>query len=127
MGVLDWYIDKIFLVWVEYRVHRVMWVPAGADSLKTRLLVCAHLEGAGDRRVDATMAQLERHCMWDRGKILPQFTVGDYVLVDRVSRQGKRPSLRALGPDRGVLPTKTKSTRTQCSTWSQPNCATSTW
>ena len=35
------------------------------------------------------MARLERHCMWDHGKTLPSFTVGDYVLLARVSRQGK--------------------------------------
>ena len=32
--VLDGYIDKICLVWVEQRGHRVIWVPAGAESLK---------------------------------------------------------------------------------------------
>ena len=37
----------------------------GADSLKKRLLVYAHLEGAGHREVEATMARLERHCVWD--------------------------------------------------------------
>ena len=50
---------------VEHHGHRVIWVPAGADSLKKRLLVCPHLEGAGHRGVDATMAQLERHCVWE--------------------------------------------------------------
>ena len=50
--------------------------------------MCAHLEGAGHRGV-ATMARLERHCVWERGKTLPHFTVGDYVMVARVSRQGK--------------------------------------
>ena len=49
------------------------------DSLKKRLLVCAHLEGAGHRGIDATMARLERQCVWKRGKTLPRFTV--YVLV----------------------------------------------
>ena len=48
---------------MEHHGHRVIWVPAGADSLKKRLLVCAHLEGAGHRRVDATMARLERDCV----------------------------------------------------------------
>ena len=74
---------------MEHHGHRMIWVPAGADSLKKRLLVCAHLEGTGHRGVDATMARLERHCVWDRVKTLPHFTVGDYVLVARVSRQGK--------------------------------------
>ena len=48
---------------VEYHGHRVILVPAGAKSLKKRLLVCAHLEGVGHRGVDATMARLERHCV----------------------------------------------------------------
>ena len=74
---------------MEHHGHRVIWVPAGADSLKKRLLVCAHMEGTGHRGVDATMARLERHCVRDRGKTLPHFTVGNYVLVARVSRQGK--------------------------------------
>ena len=47
----------------EYHGHRVIWVPAGADSLKKRLLVCAYLEGAGHRGVDAAMARLERRCV----------------------------------------------------------------
>ena len=39
------------------------------------------------------MARLEQHCVWDRGKTLPNFTVGDYVLVARVSRQGQHRKL----------------------------------
>ena len=66
--VLDGYIDKICLVWVEHRGHRVIWVPTGADSLKKRLLVCVRLGRAGHRGVDATMARLERHCVLERGK-----------------------------------------------------------
>ena len=73
--------------------HRVIWVPAGADSLKKRMFVCAHLEGTGHRGVDATMARLERHHVWDCGKTLLHFTAGDYVLVARVSRQGKHRKL----------------------------------
>ena len=68
-------------------------MPGEADSLKKRLLVCAHLEGTGHRGVDATIGRLERHCVWDRGKTLPHVTVGDDVLVARVSRQGKHPKL----------------------------------
>ena len=49
---------------VGHHGHRVIWVLAGADSLKKRLLVCAHLEGAGHRGVDATMAWLQRHYAW---------------------------------------------------------------
>ena len=85
--------DSEGLYRVEYQGHRMIWVPAGADSLKKRLLVSAHLEGTGHRGVDATMARLERHCVWDRGKTLPHFTVGDYVLVARVSRQDKHRKL----------------------------------
>ena len=81
-------LDSEGLYRVEHHGHRVMWVPGRADPLKKRLLVCAHLEGAGHRGVDATMARRERHCVWERGKTLPHFTVGDYVLVARVSRQG---------------------------------------
>ena len=51
------------------------------------------LEGIGHRGVDATMAWFERHCVWDRGKTLPHFTAGDYVLVARVSTQGKHRKL----------------------------------
>ena len=40
-------------------------MPAEAESLKKRLLVYAHLEGTGHRGVDATMARLERHCVWE--------------------------------------------------------------
>ena len=58
-------LDSEGLYRVEHHGHRVIWVPAGADSLKKRLLVCAHLEGAGHRGVDATMARLERHCVWE--------------------------------------------------------------
>ena len=84
MGVPS--LDSEGLYRAEHHGHRVTWVPAGADSLKKGLLVCAHLEGTGHREVDATMARLERHCVWDRGKILPYFTVGDCVLVARESR-----------------------------------------
>ena len=62
---------------VEHHDHRVIWVPAGADSSKKRLLVCVHLEGTGHRGVDATMTRLERHRVWDRGKTLPHIMVGD--------------------------------------------------
>ena len=58
-------LDSEGLYQVEYHGHHVMWVPAEAESLERRLLVCAHLEGAGHRRVDATMARLERHCVWE--------------------------------------------------------------
>ena len=74
--VLEGYIDNIRLVWVddiviwggtpEILLKWVIWVLAGVDSLTKRLLVCAHLEGDRIPRVDATMAQLERHCVWKR-------------------------------------------------------------
>ena len=64
--------------------------------------MCAPLEGAGHRGVDATMARLERHCVWERDKTLPHFTVDDYVLVARVSKQGKHRKLMSTwtGPSR---------------------------
>ena len=58
-------LDSEGLYRVEHHTHRVIWVPGGADSLKTRLLACGHLEGGGHRGVDATMARLERHCVRD--------------------------------------------------------------
>ena len=124
MGVAS--LDSEELYRVEHHDHRGIWVPAGADSLKKRLLVCAHLEGTGHRGVNATMARLERNCVWDRGKTLPHFTAGDYVLVARESRQGKHRKLMSTWTGPWRVPTTTKSTWTQCSTWSQPNCATST-
>ena len=66
---------------VEHHGHRVIWVPGWVDSLKKRPLVCAHQEGAEHRGVDVMMARLERQCVWDRGKTLPHFTAGDFVLV----------------------------------------------
>ena len=57
--------DSEGLYRVEHHGHRVIWVPAGADSLMKGLLVCARLEGAGHRGVDATMARLERYCVWE--------------------------------------------------------------
>ena len=60
-------LDSEGLYRVEHHGHRVIWVPAGADSLKKRLLVCAHLEETGHCGFDATMARLEPHCVWDRG------------------------------------------------------------
>ena len=78
---------------MEHHGQRVIWVPAGTDSLKKRLLVCAHLEGVGHRGGDETMARLEWYYVWDRGKTLPRFTVGAYILVARVSRQGKHRKL----------------------------------
>ena len=41
------------------------------------------------------MARLERHRVWER-KALPYFTVGDYVMVARVSRQGKHRKLMTI-------------------------------
>ena len=61
MGVAS--LDSEGLYRVEHHGHRVIWVPAGADSLKKRLLVCAHLGGTRHHGVDATMARLERHCV----------------------------------------------------------------
>ena len=46
----------------------------------------------------------DRHCVWDRGKTLQHFTVGDFVLVARVCRQGKHRELMSTwtGPWRVV-------------------------
>ena len=76
MGVAS--LDSEGLYRMEHHAHRVIWVPAGADSLKKQLLVCAHLEGPGHRGIDATMARLEWHCVWGHSKTLPHFTVGDF-------------------------------------------------
>ena len=57
-------LDSEGLYRVAHHGHRMIWVPAGAGSLKKRLLVCAHVERAGNRGVDATMARLERHRVW---------------------------------------------------------------
>ena len=78
MGAASWDSERLYRV--EHHDRRVIRVLAGADSLRKRLLVCAHLEGTGHRGVDATMARLERHCVWDRGETLPHFTVGYSVL-----------------------------------------------
>ena len=96
----------------------MIWVPTGADSLKKRLLVCAHLEGAGHRGVDATLARLEWHCVWVRG---------DYVLVARVSSKGKRSKLMSTWTGPWLLANDDKEHAYAVSTWSRPNFATSTW
>ena len=102
MGVAS--LDSEGLYRVEHHNHGVIWVLVGADSLKMRLLVCAHLAGTGHCGVDVTMARLERHCVWDRGQTLPHFTVGDYVLVARESRQIKHRKLMStwIGPWRNA-------------------------
>ena len=51
---------------VEDHGHRVIWVPAGGDSLNKQLLVCADLEEAGHHGVDAATARLDWHFVWDR-------------------------------------------------------------
>ena len=43
--------DSEGLYRVEHHCHRVIWVPAGDDSLEKRLFVCAHLEEAAQRGV----------------------------------------------------------------------------
>ena len=93
-------LDSEGLYRLEHHGHRVIWVPTRPDLMKKRMLVCAHLEGTGHRGVEATMSRLERHCVWDRGKTLRHSTVGDYVLVARVSRQGM---YRKLMPHPGDL------------------------
>ena len=56
-------LDSERLYRVEYLGHSIIWVPVGTDSLKKPLVACAHLEGAGHREFDATIARLERHCV----------------------------------------------------------------
>ena len=63
LGVVS--LDSEGLYRVEHHGHRVIWAPAGGDSLKKRLLVRAYLEAAGHRGVDATIARLERQCVWE--------------------------------------------------------------
>ena len=87
-------LDSEGLYRVEHSGHRVTWVPDGADVLKKRLLVFAHLERAGHREVGATMARSDRYSMRVHGNTLSHFTLGDYVLVARVSGQGRRHKLR---------------------------------
>ena len=91
LGVSSLDFEGLYLV--EHDGHRVIWVSGGAASMKKRSMGCAHLEWTGHCGVDATMARLERHRVWERVKILPHFTVGNYVLVARVSRQGKHRKL----------------------------------
>ena len=67
---------------VEHDGHGVIWVTVGADSRKKRLLVSAHLEGAGDRKVDATMARVGRNSVWEdmadvRDMVRPWLYCGD--------------------------------------------------
>ena len=42
-------LDSKGLYQVEHHGHRLIWVPAGVDSLTKRPLVCTHLEGTGHR------------------------------------------------------------------------------
>ena len=57
MGVAS--LDSEGLYRVDLPGHRVIWMPAGADFLEKRLLVCAQLEGAGHRgRGRSTMARI---------------------------------------------------------------------
>ena len=69
------------LYWVGHHGHHVICVPSGDDALKKRPLVCAHLKGTGPRGVNVTIPLLERQILWERGKTLPHFTVGNYVSV----------------------------------------------
>ena len=125
MGVAS--LDSEGLYRVEHHVHRVIWVPAGADSLKKPLLVCAHLEGTGHRGVDATMARRDQHCVYNRGKTLQHFTVGDYVLVARESRQGKHRKLMSTWTGPWRVANNNKARVRSAALGHTPNCETSTW
>ena len=76
------------------------------------------------QRIDAD--RRHHRARGSRGKTLPRFTVGAYLLVARESRQGKHRSLMSTwtGPS-GVA--NDKNTAMRCSPWSQANCATSMW
>ena len=88
-------LDSDGLYRVEHHGHRVIWVPAGADSLKKRLLVCAHLEGPDTAGSMPRWLGLSGTACGIAAR-LPHFTVGDYVLVARVSRQGKHRKLSLI-------------------------------
>ena len=62
LGVASLHSERLYRV--EHHGNRVIWGRTGADSLKKRLLVCAHLQGDGHRGVDATLVRLEGHCVW---------------------------------------------------------------
>ena len=53
-----------------FRVHvaggDVLWIPPQAKELQTRLMVCAHMKGAGHRGVVATLQRLQEYCCWYR-------------------------------------------------------------
>ena len=53
--------------------------------------MCPHLEGTGHRGIDAAMARLERHCVWERSKTVPQFTVGDHIYGGSSIQAGQGP------------------------------------
>ena len=61
LGVASLHSERLYRV--EHHGNRVIWGRTGADSLKKRLLVCAQLEGARHRGIDATKARVERHCV----------------------------------------------------------------
>ena len=54
--------DSEGLYRVEHHCHRVIWVPAGDDSLETRLFVCAHLEETGQRGVRRSLGVSATAC-----------------------------------------------------------------
>ena len=90
---------------MENHGHRVICVPAEADAPKIRLLECAHLERIGNRGVDGTIFRFVPLFVLDRAKTLPQFQVGQYFLVARVSGKGKRRKLSSIWTGPWRVPT----------------------
>ena len=116
-------LDSEGLYRVEYHGHSMVWLPGDAGSMKKRLLVCANLEGAGHRGVHATAvprvgARQDPDAFHGRrlrsGGLSVQAGQAPQAQenLDRIGRVGNHDE---------------DNTCTQCSTWSQPNCATSTW
>lgn len=58
---------------VLFRVHigerDVLGIPSRAKDLQTRVVACAHMTGAGFRRVVAAFQWLHEYCCWFRMEI----------------------------------------------------------
>ena len=58
-------LDSEGLYRVGHHAPRVIWAPAGGDSLNETTAAVCPPGGVGHRGVDATMARFERHCVWE--------------------------------------------------------------
>lgn len=56
IGVGGWGTDGLY--WVEHGGRQALWTPDGAKPMQKRLLVCAHMQEAGYRGVDAIPARV---------------------------------------------------------------------